>query len=66
MIAAVAQPEQQAIRSTDPERQSAIQTPDDARPGPAARPEQSQLQAIHAGKHGVILKGLHHETFWEW
>lgn len=66
MIAAVAQPKQQAIRSTDRERQSAIRTPDDAKAGPASRAEQSRLQAVHAGKHGVILKGLRHETFWEW
>ena len=30
------------------------------------RPEQSYLNAIHAGKHGVFLKGTDHETFWEW
>lgn len=66
MIAAVAQPEQQALRSADPQHRSLLQAPDGIQPRPAAAPEQSQLQAIHAGKHGVILKGLRHETFWEW
>jgi hypothetical protein len=33
---------------------------------PPPNPEPPHLQAIHAGKHGVIIKGMHHETFWEW
>jgi hypothetical protein len=32
----------------------------------APNPEPPHLQAVHAGKHGVIIKGTHHETFWEW
>ena len=30
------------------------------------QPEPPHLQAVHAGKHGVIIKGMHHATFWEW
>lgn len=33
---------------------------------PNPNPEPPHLQAIHAGKHGVIIKGMQHETFWEW
>ena len=25
-----------------------------------------QLTSIHAGKHGIFLKGTDHETFWQW
>lgn len=28
--------------------------------------EPSRIQAIHAGKEGFILRGMHSETFWEW
>lgn len=31
-----------------------------------AIPEPSRIQAIHAGKEGFILRGMHSETFWEW
>lgn len=31
-----------------------------------AIPEPSRIQAIHAGKEGFILRGVHSETFWEW
>ena len=30
------------------------------------RPGSSCLNAIHAGKHGIFLKGTDHETFWAW
>ena len=33
---------------------------------PTPHAEPPHLQAIHAGKNGVIIKGMHHETFWEW
>ncbi len=28
--------------------------------------EPPRIQAIHAGKEGFILRGMHSETFWEW
>jgi hypothetical protein len=33
---------------------------------PTPHAEPPHLQAVHAGKHGVIIKGMHHATFWEW
>jgi hypothetical protein len=31
-----------------------------------ARPANSQLVAIHAGREGILLKGTSYETFWKW
>jgi len=31
-----------------------------------AIPEPPRIQAIHAGREGFILRGVHSETFWEW
>lgn len=53
------------IRGTGDTTQRA-QRHDRTRLQPIPNPEPPHLQAVHAGKHGVIIKGMHHETFWEW
>ena len=66
MLAEVAQEEQQASERIGPVRRPTTAPPGNPEQPSVAPPEQSHLQAVHASKRGVILKGMRHETFWEW
>jgi hypothetical protein len=66
MLTEVAQPQQQAIESIARAHQRATPRRSTSEPHSTTAPQQSHLQAAHATRHGVILRGTHHDTFWEW
>lgn len=66
MIAGLAQPKQRSDERLDTSGRSVQRVPDRNNVSPAAGPPSSHLQAVHASKDGVILRGMRHETFWEW
>lgn len=66
MLAEVAQPEQQALESIALAHRRATPSRDKPEQHSTMAPPQLHLQAAHASKHGVILRGTHHEMFWEW
>ena len=66
MATSVTSPNPGLARTTGPTQQPDAQRRARACLQPTPRPEPPHLQAVHAGKHGVIIKGMHHETFWEW
>lgn len=66
MLAELAQPEQQATEEAARTGSRATPNRSQATSPLLATPLQSHLQAVHASRRGVILRGLRHETFWEW
>ena len=66
MIAGLAQPKQSPVARLDATDRAARKAPDRNNVPPAAGPPSSHLQAVHATQDGVILRGMRHETFWEW
>jgi len=66
MLAELAQPEQQAMDGAARTRLSVVPNRSQTKPPLLTAAPQSHLQAVHASRRGVILRGLRHETFWEW
>jgi hypothetical protein len=66
MIAAATTTQPESSKGLNPNRPSATSTTTAETLPPAASPKRSYLQAVHASQHGVILKGMRYETFWEW
>jgi hypothetical protein len=66
MIAAAVQPQAQQVNGKDPQRRAALAPQENGWPRRDAASEQTHLQAIHASRNGVILRGQRHDTFWEW
>ena len=66
MVVPTASRKSDIARDTGNTGQHGAPRPATTRPQARPNPEPSHLQAIHASQHGVIIKGMHHETFWEW